>query len=299
MEFRQLTYFLAAAHTQNFRKAAELSLVTQPALSRQIAALEAELGTPLFRRVKQRVELTPAGQTFVAYAQNALEVLEQGELELARWQQGLSGDLLLGCNSSLAASFLPPLLANFRQLYPAIRLKVNVQHSDEVIALVEQSAVDIGFIYDPAIRSTLVMIKELFRQPLQLLLARDHPLTRLDARALTLERVLMEPLLLLGADARLRKVQERMFLQRGLTVKPVIEIDSIEGLKRLVEQGCGVTLIPPALLPSAQPDSSLTLLPISDLPETFIFALVYRRTGGLSVLAQQFVHTVVNTLSAQ
>ena len=61
MEFRQLTYFLAAAHTQNFRKAAELCLVTQPALSRQIAALEKELGTTLFKRVQQRVEITPAG----------------------------------------------------------------------------------------------------------------------------------------------------------------------------------------------------------------------------------------------
>ena len=75
MEFHQLTYFLAAAHTQNFRKAAELCLVTQPALSRQIAALEKELGIPLFRRVKQRVELTPAGQTFVEYAKNALEMV--------------------------------------------------------------------------------------------------------------------------------------------------------------------------------------------------------------------------------
>ncbi len=91
MEFRQLSYFLAAASTQNFRQAAELSLVTQPALSRQIAALEKELGTPLFKRIKQHVELTPAGQAFVEYAKETLEILQQGEQEMARWQQGLSG----------------------------------------------------------------------------------------------------------------------------------------------------------------------------------------------------------------
>ena len=113
MELRQLTYFLAAAQTQNFRKAAELCLVTQPALSRQIAALEKELGMALFRRVKQRVELTPAGQTFVEYAQDALEVLQRGEQELVRWQQGLSGSVLIGCNPSLSAAFLPSMLASF------------------------------------------------------------------------------------------------------------------------------------------------------------------------------------------
>src|SRR5204862_6271555 len=113
MEFRQLTYFLAAAHTQNFRKASELCLVTQPALSRQITALEKELGTVLFNRIKQHVELTDAGQAFVAYAKQALEGLHHGEQELARWQKGSSGTVLIGCNQSLATAFLPPLLAAF------------------------------------------------------------------------------------------------------------------------------------------------------------------------------------------
>src|SRR5258708_32225435 len=66
MEFHQLEYFLAAAHTQNFRQAAELCLITQPALSRQIAALEKELGMLLFQRSKQHVVLTPAGQLFLS-----------------------------------------------------------------------------------------------------------------------------------------------------------------------------------------------------------------------------------------
>jgi DNA-binding transcriptional LysR family regulator len=77
MEFRQLTYFLAAAQTQHFRKASEICLVAQPALSHQIASLEAELGVALFKRVKQRVVLTPTGQEFAAYARGALELLQQ------------------------------------------------------------------------------------------------------------------------------------------------------------------------------------------------------------------------------
>lgn len=298
MEFRQLTYFLAAAHTQNFRKAAEICLVTQPALSRQIAALEKELGMELFRRVKQHVELTPAGHTFVAYAQDALDVLQQGEQELARWQQGQQGTVLIGCNQSLAATFLPPLLATFRKRYPDIQLKVRVHASDEVIALVERGVVDLGFIYDPAVRSTVVKIKELFRQPLHLLTPVDHTLTQIEAHERTLERILAEPLLLLGETARLRKVLERMFMQRGLTIHAKIEIESIEGLKELVRQGCGVTFMPPALLWPAQLNGGLVLLPVADMMETFIFALVYRRAGSLTVPARQFMNTVVEATSS-
>src|ERR1700676_3078697 len=224
MEIRQLTYFLAAAQTQNFRKAADLSLVTQPALSRQIAALEKELGIELFKRVKQHVQLTPAGQAFVVYARSALETLQQGEQEMARWQQGMSGTVVIGCNASLSAVFLPPLLASFRRHYPAIHLTVNVHHSDEIIALVERGEVDLGFIYNPTVRSDVVVIKELFRQPLYLLAPLDHPLAQIASHARTLERIIAEPLVLLGKDAQLRRVLERLFLQRGLLVQPVIEI---------------------------------------------------------------------------
>lgn len=125
----------------------------------------------------------------------------------------------------------------------------------------------------------------------------DHPLVRLDAPERTLERILAEPLLLLGETARLRKVLERMFMQRGISVQAKIEIESIEGLKELVRQGCGVTFMPPALLWRAQLNDGLALLPIADVTETFIFALVYRRAGSLTVPARQFMNTVVETTS--
>jgi len=107
MELRQLSYFLAAAQTQNFRKAAQLCFVTQPALSRQIALLEKELGVALFKREKQQVRLTPAGQALTEYAKQAAELLQQGQQELVRWQQGQSGIVQIGCNPSLAAAVLP------------------------------------------------------------------------------------------------------------------------------------------------------------------------------------------------
>ncbi len=292
MEFYQLTYFLAAAQTQNFRKAAELCVVAQSALSRQIAALEDELEVALFTRNKKRVKLTPAGEEFALYVRNALEQLQEGQLLLTELQSGQRGTIRIGCIESLATAFLPALFASFHEQYPNIRLKVRVNHTDELITLVEQGEVELGLILDPRLQSELLIIKELFRQPLHLLVSALHPLAQMKAATVTLEQILAEPLLLLDETSRMGQITKRIFAQRGLPIHPLIEIESVEGLKEMVRQCIGVTLTLPALIRPSQIGSDLVLLPIVGLEEEFIFALVYRRVGTISRVAREFIHTI-------
>src|SRR5258708_2890582 len=88
-------------------KSADLCLVAQSALSRQIAALEEELEVALFTRTKKRVTLTPEGQEFASYVRNAMEQLQEGQQWLAELQAGQRGTIRLGCIESLATAFLP------------------------------------------------------------------------------------------------------------------------------------------------------------------------------------------------
>lgn len=291
MEFYQLTYFLAAAQTQNFRKAAELCLVAQSALSRQIAALEDELEVELFARKKKRVTLTPAGQEFAIHVRNAMEQLQEGQQLLTELRAGQRGTIVLGCIESLATSFLPELFASFHQHYPNVRLKVRVNHTDELVTLVEQGEVELGLILDPRLQSELLIIKKLFRQPLHLLVSAQHPLAQ-KAATVTLEQIATEPLLLLDETSRMGQITQRIFAQRGLALRPLVEIESVEGLKEMVRQGIGVTLTLPALIRPSQVGSDLMLLPIADLNEEFIFALIYRRVGPISLVAREFINTI-------
>ncbi len=292
MEFHQLTYFLAAAQTQNFRKAAELCVVAQSALSRQIAALEDELEVAFFTRVKKRVTLTPAGQEFALYVRNAMEQLQVGQQFLTELHAGQRGTIRIGCIESLATAFLPTLFASFHQQYPHVRLKVRVNHTDELITLVEQGEVELGLILDPRLQSELLITKELFRQPLHLLVSAQHPLAQRKAPAVTLEQITAEPLLVLDETSRMGQITKRIFAQRGLPVNPLVEIESVEGLKEMVRQGIGVTLTLPALIRPSQVGRDLVLLPITGLEEEFIFALVYRRVGSISRAAREFINTI-------
>ena len=89
------------------------------------------------------------------------------------------------------------------------------------------------------------------------------------------------------------QITTRIFAQRGLPVRPLVEIESVEGLKEMVRQAIGVTLTLPALIRPAQIGKELVLLPIADLQEQFIFALVYRRVGPISRAAREFINTIV------
>ncbi|HEU0003984.1 MAG TPA: LysR family transcriptional regulator [Ktedonobacteraceae bacterium] len=293
MEFYQLTYFLAAAQTQNFHKAAELCLVAQSALSRQIAALEDELGVALFTRNKKRVTLTTAGQEFALYVSKAMEQLQEGQQFLADLQAGQRGTILIGCIESLATAFLPALFDSFHQQYPHIRLKVRVNHTDELITAVEQGEVELGLILDPRLQSELLIIKELYRQPLHLLVSVHHPLAHMKDSTITLEQIVHEPFILLDETSRMGQITKRIFSQRGLPLRPLVEIESVEGLKEMVRQGTGVTLTLPALIRPSQVGNDLALLPIAGLEEEFIFALAYRRVGTISRAAREFINTIV------
>jgi DNA-binding transcriptional LysR family regulator len=293
MEFYQLTYFLAAAQTQNFRKAAALCLVAQSALSRQIAALEDELEVALFTRHKKRVTLTSAGQEFALYASKAMEQLQEGQQFLSELRTGQRGTVLIGCIESLATAFLPALFASFRQRYPHIRLKVRVNHTDELITAVEQGEVELGLILDPRQQSELLIVKELYRQPLHLLVSAQHPLAQGKNAAVRFEQIVTEPFILLDETSRMGQITKRIFAQRGQSLRPLVEIESVEGLKEMVKQGVGVTLTLPALIRPSQIGSDLALLPIADLEEEFIFALVYRRVGSISRAAREFINAIV------
>jgi DNA-binding transcriptional LysR family regulator len=298
VELRQLTYFLAAAQTQNFRKAAELCLVAQPALSRQIAALEMELGIELFKRANQRVSLTPAGREFAAYAQQALERLQEGQQAMASILEGQEGTVLLGCIEPLATAFLANYFRVFQQRYPRIHLSVRVSRTDDVLNMVEHAEVDLGLIFHPTTQREVLVVKELFRQPLQLLVPTEHPFLQQKPDALSLQQILTEPLVLPRPTSRLRRVIDQALAQHGLSCQPVVEIDSVAGLKELVKQGCGITLLPTALLGDAPTAGQMSLIPLPELSEQFIFALVYRASGPISPPARQFIRLLAEATAS-
>ena len=298
MQIPKLTYFLTAAQTLSFRKAAELCSVAQPVLSRQIASLETELGIELFRRYNKRIYLTEAGEEFARYARKALDELKEGQQVMSELKQGERGLVNMGCIEGFANDRLPEIFQSFHLQYPHIRLQLSIRGTDELLQMVEQQQLDfiiVGMTFDQGKPPAMLSVQEIFRDRLMALVAPENPLAQLKDAPILLEQLAAEPLVLLKEGFGARRAMERVFAQRGFTLQPVVEVDQIEGLKAFIRLGFGVTFLPPTMIRRSQ-QAELVSLPISDLNEEFVFGIVQHRFKTLSPAATALRKTIWQNL---
>ena len=149
MELKQLRYFVAVAEEGHFGRAAEKLHRSQPPVSAQIGRLERELGAQLLARTTRSVELTPAGEVFLAKAKRVLAAAEDARISVGRAAQGLVGHLTIGFVSSAALSLLPLALRGFREAYPDVDLNLRELTSAEQRAALLEGDIDVGLVRLP------------------------------------------------------------------------------------------------------------------------------------------------------
>lgn len=193
MEVRQLREFLALAQERNFRRAAERLRMAQPPLTRQIRALEDELGTALFIRTAKGVELTEAGQAFLDDAPNVLSLLGRAKERAQRAGQGLSGRLDVGLFGSGVLDVIPRLLAQFHQDRPQVEISLRTLAKADQLDALRERRIMVGFnrLVPPA---DDLVIETVLRERLVVSLPARHPLAR--QRRITLRDLEDEPLIL-------------------------------------------------------------------------------------------------------
>ena len=149
MELRHLRYFVAVAEALSFARAARALSISQPPLSRQIRALEEELGTALFARTKRWVQLTPAGTALLPEARRLLREADGLKAGAQRLAAGEVGTLALGFISVAAYNLLPDLAPEFRHRHPGVKLVLQEATSDVLLAALRQGELDVGFVLPP------------------------------------------------------------------------------------------------------------------------------------------------------
>lgn len=172
---RQLEYLVALADTGNFRRAAELVNTTQPTLSEQLKALEVRLGAQLVERSRTRVVITPIGEQVVSVARRMLADSNEITRLAASGGRELSGVLRLGLPATIGPYLLPHVVPELHRRYPDLRLYVREELPGELPALLESGKQDVIVSLLP-LRNANLVVQSLFREPLHLVVAADHPL---------------------------------------------------------------------------------------------------------------------------
>jgi DNA-binding transcriptional LysR family regulator len=242
MEIRQLRALQAIAETHTFTAAAERVHVTQAAISMQIRQLETEVGASLFVRTPRRCVLTHAGELLLERAQRILREHDAALEEMAELSGATRGRLRLGSASAMFSSDpLPQLLKVLRARHPQAEVSVVSGTSEALIRQILAGDLDLAFVSLPVeargIQTELLLEDEL--------IAIAHPEHRLAGQRVISAFVLAgEPLILGERGGNTRRLIDEFFAQSGLHPKVVMELSRLASIKRMVEAGMGVGIVP-------------------------------------------------------
>lgn len=232
LDFRALRYFVAVAEELHFTRAAERLYIAQPALSEQIRRLERELGVELLRRTTRRVELTPAGEAFLARARRILDEADQALAEAARAARGETGTLRVSTGATTGVELVPEILRAFREQRPEVTLELRQSDWEDYSGGLRSDAVDAAFVWLPLELPHVPLLSE----PRVVALEAGHPLAAQER--LSAEQLADEPWPYADTDPEALAFWTGSREPRGPAVR------SMEGLLEAVRAGLCVATVP-------------------------------------------------------
>jgi DNA-binding transcriptional LysR family regulator len=240
MDLGELQVFLMVAKEGSFSRAAERLFRTQPAVSLAIRKLEDSLGQPLFVRGARPVRLTDAGTLLQEYAERLINLRDEVKKGLAELEGLKRGELSLGVNESSIHALLPAL-AKFRELHSGIQVRVHRMFSRDIPHEVLNYRLDLGAISyvprDPQLQAT-----EILKDELTLVAPPKHALAR--NREVDIADLGEEDFIAHIVESPFRRRVIELFARHHTALNMPIEMPSIESIKRFVQMGMGVAIVP-------------------------------------------------------
>jgi LysR family transcriptional regulator, carnitine catabolism transcriptional activator len=278
---RELRAFVALAEQRSFTRAAALCHLSQPAFSALVRQLEVQIGARLFDRTTRSVELTAEGQALLEPARGLLRATAHAVADVRDHAARRRGRVALALLPSLAAGWLPPLLADFRAAHPGIELDVADVLSDDCVERVRSGRADL------ALASTRRKAAELLTDPFctdrfHLVCRRDHALAR-GRGAVKLADLATHPVVQLSRSSSVRQYVEAAIYPMQL--HSVLELDQLSTVAGMVRAGLGVTLVPSLTLFHFQ-HADLVSRPLAGGGPTRQLFVVRRADRVLSTAAQ-------------
>jgi DNA-binding transcriptional LysR family regulator len=280
VSMRQLRAFLAVAEHRHFRRAAEALHLTQPAVSRLIADLEAELDVRLFDRSTREVIPTEAGRYLEQALARVLDELD-GVLGHARTQADpLRGRVRIAAVPTLSAGLVPAGIARCAADAPSIEIILRDQNQAQVLDAVRGGEVDFGLTVEPATHEEFDA-ETILRDPFRVVCRADH---RFAARSVVPWAALSgAPLILLDHASGSRRLIDAALARQGVEANVAIEVGHPHTAFRMVEAGLGITITPALSLDALRPG----LVALDLTPEAYRnVTLLRRRARSLSPPAQ-------------
>jgi DNA-binding transcriptional LysR family regulator len=281
-----LQTFSDVARLGSFSAAARRRNLTQPAVSLHIKQLEARLGVRLFERIGRRAHPTAAGRDLLAHVPRVDAAIAGALDAVAGHRDGGIGRLRLGTGATACIYLLPPVLRALRQKLPALEIVVSTGNTPDILASLDANAIDVALVTLPAPGRNF---QAMWTRDDELVAVFPPGTGALPAR-ITAAFLVGQPLVLYEAGGHARRVIDEWFMRAGLAAKPIMELGSVEAIKKLVGAGMGCAVLPQLALADRAGDKLLARTLTPRLRRKL--ALVLRRDKQLDRGLRAFVKTL-------
>lgn len=293
MNIRDLKYIIAVAKEQNFARAAELSAVSQPALSMQIKKLEDELEVQIFERSHKNFLVTKTGEEIIRKAEEILLKVDEIKNIAKSSKDPYSGEIRIGAFPTLAPYFFPKIIGKITRDFPKLKIFLIEEKTEILIEKIEKGEIDAAFIAVPCSDPNL-SFKKIFSEDFLLAVPKGHPLT--NNKRITHNDLNGHELMLLEEGHCMRdqalEICSIFGAREYQNNKQNFRATSLETLKQMIISGNGITLVPEI---AAAKDKNISYLKLTHKPQRTI-GFYFRKTSARKDLFEKIAETVKEIL---
>jgi DNA-binding transcriptional LysR family regulator len=286
MDINQLEVLIAVAGERGFSRAADKLYRTQPAISQAIRRLEEEVGEPLFDRSSKDGTLTASGQVLLKYAQQIINLRRDAKLAVKELKDLQRGKVTLGANE-YTVMYLLPVISVYRVRHPHIKIEVKRDLASRIPSEVLKRDVEIGIVSfhppDPALQTVPVATDEL-----ALIVAPNHPLA--GKKIVSVKELGVETFIAHNVRSPYREKVVQTFEKHRTPLNISMELPTLEAIKRFVEQGMGVALVPRLAAQAEIERGQVVAITVREMRLERKLYLIYRKGAKLSHAARAFLN---------
>ncbi len=285
MDTQSLATFVAVAEARSFSQAAERLFMTQPAVSKRIAALEEHVGARLLDRLGRSVALTEGGERLLVSARRILADIATSREEIRCLSEQIGGRLRLGTSHHVGIHRLPPILKAYTQAYSNVELDLLFMDSEQAFEQVINGSLEVAIVTLPERDEPGLQCDLIWPDPLRIVCAPDHPLAlrvkEAALPALHVGELAAYPAVLPARGTVTRNILLHALAPFGLRIDTSLETNYLETIKMMVSVGLGWSTLPESMV-----DDSIIALPLPELTMLRRLGCVRLRQRTLSRAAQ-------------
>ncbi|RMD98229.1 MAG: LysR family transcriptional regulator [Calditrichaeota bacterium] len=296
MQIRTLKTFCDVVELHSFSEAAKVNHLTQSAVSQQISHIESEYGVRMIERAQRNLTLTPAGEVFYQACKDVLQRLEDVRLDISELSNLVAGTIKLESIYTIGLHDLPRYVKEFMSAFPDVQIHLTYRHSAEIYQDILSNMAHLGVVAQPQ-KNRQLDIYPCWKEKLVVIAPPSHRFA--GKTAIPIAELDKEPFIAFERNIPTRKLIDKTFRPHQVQPHIVMTLDNIETIKRVVENGTGISIVPKNSIHQELEDGTLVAIDILDVPLEREIAVISKKGRILSNAERKFIDLLEGKLKLE